>query len=73
VDAYNLIPLLSRMSADPGERMAGETGNLRMDEAQRIHREPRWARFVEGEPLLLERLVEPVIPPETAPQTAPSP
>lgn len=73
VDAYNLIPLLSRMSADPGERMAGETGNLRMDEAQRIHREPRWARFVEGEPLLLEHLAEPVAPPETVPQTAPSP
>jgi len=73
VDAYNLIPLLSRMSADPGERMAGETGNLRMDEAQRIHRELRWARFVEGEPLLLERLAEPVAPPEPVPQTVPSP
>ena len=36
-------------------------------------REPRWARFVEGEPLLLEHLVEPVAPPETVPQTAPSP
>lgn len=60
VDAYNLIPLLSRMKADPGERLAGETGNLSMDEAQRIHREPRWARFVEGEPLLLEHLMEPM-------------
>ena len=67
VDAYNLIPLLSRMSADPTERMVGETGNLRMDEMQRIHRELRWARFVEGEPLLLEHLVEPVAPRETVP------
>lgn len=65
VDAYNLIPLLSRMKADPGERMAGETGNLSMDEAQHIHRELRWARFVEGEPLLLEHLAEPVTTPET--------
>lgn len=73
VDAYNLIPLLSRMGADPAERMAGETGNLRMDETQRIHRELRWARFVEGEPLLLERLIEPVSPPEPAPPTVPSP
>ena len=55
------------MSADPTERMAGETGNLRMDEMQRIHRELRWARFVEGEPLLLEHLVEPVAPRETVP------
>ncbi len=75
VDAYNLIPLLSRMSADPTERMAGETGNLSMDDAQRIHRELRWARFVEGEPLILEHLVEPVAPPAPmmAPETVPPP
>ena len=75
VDAYNLIPMLSRMSADPTERMPGETGNLSMDNTQRIHRELRWARFVEGEPLILERLVEPVAPPAPviAPETVPPP
>lgn len=62
VDAYNLIPMLARMSIDPTERMAGETGTLSMDDTQRIHRELRWARFVEGEPLMLEHVIEPVAP-----------
>lgn len=58
VDAYNLIPLLPRMSTDSSERMTGETGKLGMDKTQRIHRTLRWARFVEGEPMM----IEPVIP-----------
>ncbi|MEQ6340649.1 MAG: penicillin-binding protein activator [Gammaproteobacteria bacterium] len=53
VDAYNLLPYLSRMRADPSERMAGETGNLSLDKGQRIHRALVCARFVDGEPRII--------------------
>lgn len=48
VDAYNLIPQLTRLHTSPGERFEGETGSLSLDEQNRVHRELTWARFEGG-------------------------
>lgn len=53
-DAYRLIPYLKRLAARPYERYAGLTGNLHMDENGRIHRELKWAQFVNGEPRVMD-------------------
>jgi uncharacterized protein len=60
-DALRLVPLLNHLHERPGERFAGLTGSLYLDESGRIHRQLHWARFQGGElrPLMA------VAPPDT--------
>ena len=53
-DAYNLIPFLGRLQAKPYERFSGQTGNLHLDQNNRIHRELLWAQFISGVPTLID-------------------
>lgn len=54
VDAYNLIPYLTRLQEKPYERFSGQTGNLYLDSFNRIHRELLWAQFDKGVPRLID-------------------
>ncbi len=54
IDAYNLIPFLTRLQEKPYERFSGQTGNLYLDPLNRIHRELLWAQFDSGTPKLLD-------------------
>lgn len=53
-DAYDLIAQIDRLRAAPGERFAGGTGTLSIDEMNRVHRHLEWARFEGGEARALE-------------------
>ncbi len=53
LDAYRVIPYLKRLSTRHYERFEGLTGNLAVDDNRRIHRELKWATFVEGRPQVL--------------------
>ena len=55
VDAFQLIPNLDRLSAQPSITYAGETGDLYLTEDGLIKRKLLWARFVDGKPQLLNR------------------
>ncbi len=54
VDSFNIIPHLRRLGAYQFQQFEGETGVLRLDENNRVHRQLLWARFSLGEPKLLE-------------------
>jgi outer membrane PBP1 activator LpoA protein len=54
IDAYRLIPQLGKLSLHNTNRFEGETGELSMLENGRIERKLRWARFVDGRPVLLD-------------------
>lgn len=54
IDAFNLIPNLNTLSEQSSLQHPGETGNLFMDDAQRIQRRLQWAEFKNGAPKLLE-------------------
>lgn len=53
LDAYRILPYLNRMRYQPGFRIPGVTGQLRMTPTGRVVRELVWARFVRGVPKLL--------------------
>lgn len=55
LDAYRILPHLNRMRHQPGFRISGVTGQLRMTPTGRVVRELVWARFVSGEPKLLRK------------------
>jgi hypothetical protein len=50
VDAFHLIPQLSRLTLAPGTSMRGATGDLTITQDGRIRRHLLWARFVDGIP-----------------------
>ncbi len=54
VDAYNMIPFIGRLQGKPYERFSGQTGNLYLDQYNRIHRELLWAQFDRGIPKLID-------------------
>ncbi len=54
VDAYNIIPFLGRLKGKTYERFSGQTGNLYLDQFNRIHRELLWASFEQGIPKLID-------------------
>jgi len=56
IDAYRLISQLNNMHGNPQAHLNAETGNLYLDEANRIHRQLLWARFRSGKPRLLDPL-----------------
>jgi outer membrane PBP1 activator LpoA protein len=54
VDAYHLIRNLKYLQSHEFARFAGETGNISMDQNQRLHRELLWAKFSRGVPVYLD-------------------
>jgi len=56
IDAYNMIPSLNRLIAYRSEFYRGETGNLYLDDNNRIHRRLLWLGFKRGIPEILDRL-----------------
>lgn len=50
IDAYRILPFLSRMRARPTMRVPGVTGDLWMDADGVLHRNMSWIKFVEGVP-----------------------
>lgn len=48
MDAWALMPYLKWLRQHPGSYLSGATGQLTMDSFGRIHRNPIWARFVNG-------------------------
>jgi len=53
IDAYNLIPEISRLSAEKNTFLSGETGDLSITPDNIVKRKLRRAQFVEGKPVLL--------------------
>jgi hypothetical protein len=51
VDAYRLLPELTRLSSAGTPPVAGVTGQLSLDRGNRIVREPAWAQFRGGVPV----------------------
>ncbi|MBK8959179.1 MAG: penicillin-binding protein activator [Proteobacteria bacterium] len=50
IDAYRILPFLSRMRARPTMRVPGVTGDLWMDGDGVLHRNMSWIKFVDGVP-----------------------
>lgn len=53
IDAYHLIPQISRLSAEKNSFLNGETGDLSITPGNIVKRKLRRAQFVEGKPVLL--------------------
>ena len=54
MDTYNLIPFLGRLQTKSYERFSGQTGNIYLDQYNRLHRELLWAQFIKGIPTLID-------------------
>ena len=54
VDAFHLIPYLSRLAFDDDAGFNGETGLLSMSGDGRINRKLPWAKIINGKPELIE-------------------
>lgn len=54
IDAYRVLPQLSRLRSQPYSSFEGVTGSLRVDEQGLIHRQLVWARFQDGRPILVD-------------------
>ena len=54
VDAYRLIPNLGRLRVQSFAKVAGATGDLSVDEGNRVQRKLVWAQFIEGQARLLD-------------------
>jgi len=50
IDAFALLPHLDRLRGDTTAGLTGRTGRLTLDDHHRIHRQLRWATFVQGVP-----------------------
>ena len=55
VDAFSVLPHLDRLAGDATAGLTARTGRLTLDPRQRLHRQLRWARFVEGRPVPVPR------------------
>ena len=53
IDAYNLIPDITRLSDEENSFMSGETGDLSIILDNIIERDLRKAKFVDGKPVLM--------------------
>ena len=60
IDAYNIVQNLKYLQSREYARFSGETGNISMDENQRLHRELLWAQFKNGKPVYLDLTILPV-------------
>jgi len=54
-DAFTVVPFLEPLAAPGGGAVDGRTGRLSVDADNRLHRELRWARFVEGRPVPVQQ------------------
>ena len=54
VDAFQIIIHLSKMSANRSNRHTGTTGELFLTDNGIIHRNLLWAKFIDGEPKIIE-------------------
>lgn len=57
IDAFEVLPRLNYLAERPQMRLQANTGRLRMDDRQRLHRQLLWARFVRGKPRFLKDLI----------------
>ncbi|MGB0712953.1 MAG: penicillin-binding protein activator, partial [Gammaproteobacteria bacterium] len=69
-DAYNLVPLVSRMRMATHQGVPGATGELRADADGHIIRDLLWAEFIKGQPRLLADNSPPPFP--TTPNNTPA-
>lgn len=60
VDAYDLIYNLKYLKKHNGAYFAGETGNITIDENNRLHRKLVWAKFIRGKPVYIQPSITPV-------------
>ena len=60
IDAYYIVQNLKYLQAHDYARFSGETGNISMDENQRLHRELLWAQFKNGKPVFLDLTILPL-------------
>ena len=58
VDAYHLVYNVNYLHENPYTRFAGATGNLQMDENNRISRHLLWAKIIHGEAVYIEPKIE---------------
>ena len=63
IDAYHLIRNLKYLQSHEFARFSGETGNISMDQNQRLHRELLWAKFNRGVPVYMDTTT-PIVAPE---------
>jgi hypothetical protein len=59
IDAYNIVQNLKYLQSHDYARFSGATGNISMDENQRLHRELLWAQFRNGVPVYLDLTILP--------------
>jgi hypothetical protein len=60
VDAYHLVKELGRLRAQHYAEYQGVTGNLSLNENNRIDRRLMWAQFKNGSPRVLENESNPI-------------
>ncbi len=53
IDAYDILPHLSRLEMDSGETLDGKTGILYLDGSKRVHRQLIWAEMKRGKPKVI--------------------
>ncbi len=63
IDAYHVIRNLNYLTSHDYARFSGQTGNIYMDENQRLHRELLWAKFRNGKPRFINTTIAPKKPP----------
>jgi len=63
IDAYHVIRNLNYLTSHDYARFSGQTGNIYMDENQRLHRELLWAKFRKGKPRFINTTIAPKTPP----------
>jgi hypothetical protein len=59
IDAYHIIRNLNYLTSHDYARFSGQTGNIYMDENQRLHRELLWAKFRNGKPRFINTTIAP--------------
>lgn len=59
IDAYHVIRNLNYLTSHDYARFSGQTGNIYMDENQRLHRELLWAKFSNGKPEFINTTIAP--------------
>lgn len=60
IDAYDLIHNLKYLKKHNGAYFSGETGNITIDENNRLHRKLVWAKFIRGKPVYIQPSITPV-------------
>ena len=59
IDAYQLIQNIAYLESYDYARFPGETGNISLDENNRLHRELLWAKFKKGIPVYIDLSLRP--------------